>query len=264
MGAMENPGCVTFNEAYIHRGQASEAQLQRRAETILHEMAHMWFGDLVTMKWWDDLWLNESFAEYMGYLATAEATRFKTPWIEFAVATKDGARRQDQFPTTHPIVADIPDVEAVTLNLDFITYNKGAAALQQLVGWVGEAAFFKGIETYFRKHAFGNTDLKDFLGALEDASGRDLRAWSLAWLETAGVNTIEAALHVKNGVISASACSTWWTGFSSGVARSNWTSKAPSRRSRSLPASARPTSSSPTTATSRTARSGSTTAPWKR
>jgi aminopeptidase N len=202
-GAMENVACVTFNERRLFRSKVTEAKRMDRAETILHEIAHMWFGDLVTMRWWDDLWLNESFAEYMGYLATAEATRFKTPWIEFAVATKDGARRQDQLPTTHPIVADIPDVEAVTLNLDFITYNKGAAALQQLVGWVGEAAFFKGIETYFRKHAFGNTDLEDFLGALEDASGRDLRDWSQAWLETAGVNTIEAAVHVENGVISA-------------------------------------------------------------
>jgi aminopeptidase N len=201
-GAMENVACVTFNERRLFRSKVTEARRMDRAETILHEMAHMWFGDLVTMRWWDDLWLNESFAEYMGYLATAEATRFKTPWIEFAVATKDGARRQDQLPTTHPIVADIPDVEAVTLNLDFITYNKGAAALQQLVGWVGEEAFFKGIESYFRKHAFGNTDLKDFLGALEEASGRDLHAWSRAWLETAGVNTIEAAVHVKDGVIS--------------------------------------------------------------
>jgi aminopeptidase N len=202
-GAMENVACVTFNERRLFRSKVTEARRVDRAETILHEMAHMWFGDLVTMRWWDDLWLNESFAEYMGYLATAEATRFKTPWIEFAVATKDGARRQDQLPTTHPIVADIPDVEAVTLNLDFITYNKGAAALQQLVGWVGEAAFFKGIESYFRKHAFGNTDLKDFLGALEEASGRDLHAWSRAWLETAGVNTIEAAVHVENGIIGA-------------------------------------------------------------
>ncbi|MHB8590025.1 MAG: aminopeptidase N [Candidatus Dormibacteraceae bacterium] len=202
-GAMENVACVTFNERRLFRSKVTEARRMDRAETILHEMAHMWFGDLVTMRWWDDLWLNESFAEYMGYLGTAEATRFKTPWIEFAVATKDGARRQDQLPTTHPIVADIPDVEAITLNLDFITYNKGAAALQQLVGWVGEEAFFKGIETYFRKHAFGNTDLKDFLGALEESSGRDLHAWSRAWLETAGVNTIEAAVHVKDGVISA-------------------------------------------------------------
>jgi aminopeptidase N len=201
-GAMENVGCVTFNERRLFRSKVTEARRMDRAETILHEMAHMWFGDLVTMRWWDDLWLNESFAEYMGYLATAEATRFKTAWIEFAAATKDGARRQDQLPTTHPIVADIPDVEAITLNFDFITYNKGAAALQQLVGWVGGEAFFKGIETYFRKHEFGNTDLKDFLGALEEVSGRDLHAWSQAWLETAGVNTIEAKVQVKDGVIS--------------------------------------------------------------
>ena len=202
-GAMENVACVTFNERRLFRSKVTEARRMDRAETILHEMAHMWFGDLVTMRWWDDLWLNESFAEYMGYLATAEATRFKTPWIEFAVATKDGARRQDQLSTTHPIVADIPDVEAVTLNLDFITYNKGAAALQQLAGWVGEEAFFNGIESYFRKHAFGNTDLEDFLVALEDASGRDLHAWSRAWLETAGVNTVEAVLHVADGVVGA-------------------------------------------------------------
>ena len=202
-GAMENLACVTFNERRLFRSNVTEARRMDRAETILHEMAHMWFGDLVTMRWWDDLWLNESFAEYMGYLATAEATRFKTPWIEFAVATKDGARRQDQLPTTHPIVADIADVEAVTLNLDFITYNKGAAALQQLVGWVGEEAFFKGIETYFRKHAFGNTDLEVFLAALEGASGRDLHAWSRAWLEMAGVNTVEAAIHIADGLIGA-------------------------------------------------------------
>jgi len=200
-GAMENVGCVTFNERRLFRSKVTEARRMDRAETILHEMAHMWFGDLVTMRWWDDLWLNESFAEYMGYLATAEATRFKTAWIEFAAATKDGARRQDQLPTTHPIVADIPDVDAITLNLDFITYNKGAAALQQLVAWVGEELFFKGIEEYFRKHAFANTDLKDFLVALEDASGRHLTAWSHAWLETAGVNTVEVRVQVTDGVI---------------------------------------------------------------
>jgi aminopeptidase N len=200
-GAMENVACVTFNERRLFRSKVTEARRMDRAVTILHEMAHMWFGDLVTMRWWDDMWLNESFAEYMGYLATAEATRFQTAWTEFAVATKDGARRQDQLPTTHPIVADIRDVEAVTLNLDFITYNKGAAALQQLVGWVGDDAFFKGVEAYFRKHAFGNTNLDDFLGALEEASGRDLHAWSRAWLETAGVNTIEAAVHAKDGLI---------------------------------------------------------------
>jgi aminopeptidase N len=153
------------------------------------------------MKWWDDLWLNESFAEYMGYLGVVEATRFKTAWIEFADATKAAARTQDQLPTTHPIVADIPDVEAVSLNLDRITYNKGAAALRQLVAWVGEDAFFKGVQEYFTAHAYGNTELKDFLEALEHASGRDLKAWSRAWLETEGVNTLAVALEVEGGVI---------------------------------------------------------------
>ncbi|HEY4890026.1 MAG TPA: aminopeptidase N, partial [Candidatus Dormibacteraeota bacterium] len=200
-GAMENAGCVTFNERRLFRSKVTDAQRMDRAQTILHEMAHMWFGDLVTMKWWDDLWLNESFAEYMGYLAVEEATRFKTAWTEFAVATKEGARRQDQLPTTHPIVADIADVEAVKLNLDSITYNKGASALKQLVSWVGQEAFFKGVEAYFTAHAFGNTELADFLLALEAASGRDLSAWSRAWLETTGVNTLEVALQVDGGVI---------------------------------------------------------------
>jgi aminopeptidase N len=200
-GAMENVACVVHNERMIFRSRVTEAQRMGRAETTLHEMAHMWFGDLVTPKWWDDMWLNESFAEYMGYLGVAEATRFDTAWIEFAASTKAAARAQDQLPTTHPIVADIPDVEALALNLDAITYNKGAAALQQLVVWVGEAAFFKGIDAYFTSHAYGNTELADFLKALEKASGRDLHAWARAWLETAGVNTIEASLHVDDGVI---------------------------------------------------------------
>ncbi|HLQ16148.1 MAG TPA: aminopeptidase N, partial [Candidatus Eisenbacteria bacterium] len=200
-GAMENVGCVTHNERMVFRSKVTEDDRMGRAETILHEMAHMWFGDLVTMKWWDDLWLNESFAEYMGYLGVVEATRFKTAWIEFADATKAAARTQDQLPTTHPIVADIPDVEAVSLNLDRITYNKGAAALRQLVAWVGEDAFFKGVKEYFTAHAYGNTDLKDFLEALEHASGRDLEAWSRAWLQTAGVNTLAAAIEVEGGVI---------------------------------------------------------------
>jgi aminopeptidase N len=200
-GAMENVGCVTHNERMLFRSKVTQAERMQRAETILHEIAHMWFGDLVTMRWWDDLWLNESFAEYMGYLCAAEATRFTTVWTEFAVATKAGARAQDQLPTTHPIVADVPDVEAVSLNLDAITYNKGAAALQQLVAWVGEDAFFKGLDAYFSAHAYGNTELNDFLEALEKSSGRDLGSWSKAWLETAGVNTIEAVLAVENGVI---------------------------------------------------------------
>jgi aminopeptidase N len=200
-GAMENAGCVTFHEKRLFRSKVTEAERMDRAGTVLHEMAHMWFGDLVTMRWWDDLWLNETFAEYMGYLACAEATRFKTAWVDFATASKAGARRQDQLPTTHPIVADIPDVESVTLNLDSITYNKGAAALKQLVAWVGEEAFFSGVAAYFKEHAFGNTELGDFLGALEKASGRDLKSWSRVWLEAAGVNTLEASLQVSDGRI---------------------------------------------------------------
>jgi aminopeptidase N len=200
-GAMENIACVTHNERMVFRSKVTQADRMQRAETVLHEMAHMWFGDLVTMRWWDDLWLNESFAEYMGYLGVAEATSFDGAWTEFAVATKAAARAQDQLPTTHPIVADIPDVEAVSLNLDAITYNKGASALQQLVAWVGEEAFFKGIEAYFTAHAFGNTELADFLEALESSSGRDLRAWARVWLEAAGVNTIEASLEVEGGVV---------------------------------------------------------------
>src|SRR4029077_15900820 len=141
----------------------------------------------------------------MGYLAVAEATRFETAWTEFAVATKAGARSQDQLPTTHPIVADIPDVESVTLNLDAITYNKGASALQQLAVWVGEDAFFKGIQAYFAAHEFGNTELAEFLGALEKASGRNLHAWARAWLQTAGVNTMEAVFDVKDGIIRSAA-----------------------------------------------------------
>jgi aminopeptidase N len=204
-GAMENAACVTHNERMIFRSRVTDAERMDRAETTLHEMAHMWFGDLVSPKWWDDLWLNESFAEYMGYLAVAEATRFESAWTEFAVATKAGARAQDQLPTTHPIVADIPDVESVTLNLDAITYNKGASALQQLAVWVGEDAFFKGIQAYFAAHEFGNTELAEFLGALEKASGRDLHAWARAWLQTAGVNTTEAVFDVKDGIITSAA-----------------------------------------------------------
>ena len=204
-GAMENVGCVTHNERMIFRSKVTDADRMGRAETTLHEMAHMWFGDLVTPKWWDDLWLNESFAEYMGYLGVAEATRFQSAWIEFADATKAAARTQDQLPTTHPIVADIPDVASVSLNLDRITYNKGAAALTQLGAWVGEDAFFKGVDEYFTAHAYGNTELKDFLAALEHASGRDLEAWSGAWLQTAGVNTLATALKVEGEVITSAA-----------------------------------------------------------
>jgi aminopeptidase N len=190
LGAMENPGLVTFTEAYVFRGAATEAQREGRANTILHEMAHMWFGDLVTMTWWDDLWLKESFADYMGSHASATATRFTDAWASFANRRKAWAYEQDQLPTTHPIVADIPDLEAAKLNFDGITYAKGASVLKQLVAFVGEDAFFAGARAYFRDHAYGNTTLDDLLAALEASSGRDMRAWSTAWLETTGVSTL--------------------------------------------------------------------------
>ena len=190
LGAMENPGLVTFTEGYVFRGAATVAQREGRANTILHEMAHMWFGDLVTMRWWDDLWLKESFADYMGAHATAAVTRFTDAWVTFAARRKSWAYQQDQLPTTHPIVADIPDLEAAKLNFDGITYAKGAAVLKQLVAFVGEEAFFEGARRYFAAHAYGNTTLADLLTQLEAASGRDLHAWSRAWLETTGVSTV--------------------------------------------------------------------------
>jgi len=190
LGAMENPGCVTFTEAYVFRSAATDAQRQARANTILHEMAHMWFGDLVTMKWWDDLWLKESFADFMGALVSAEATRFVDAWVAFANRRKAWAYAQDQLPTTHPIVADIVDLEAAKLNFDGITYAKGASVLKLLVAYVGRDAFFAGVRRYFRTHEFGNTTLDDLLTELSEASGRDLTAWAQAWLQTTGVSTL--------------------------------------------------------------------------
>ena len=190
LGAMENPGLVTFTEAYISRGAATDAQRAARANTILHEMAHMWFGDLVTMKWWDDLWLKESFADYMGSHASAEATRFHDAWVKFAANRKAWAYQQDQLPTTHPIVADITDLEAAKLNFDGITYAKGAAVLKQLVAFVGDDAFFEGARRYFAANAFGNTTLDDFLVELSAVSGRDMTDWSRAWLQTSGVSAL--------------------------------------------------------------------------
>lgn len=190
LGAMENPGLVTFTEAYISRGAATDAQRAARANTILHEMAHMWFGDLVTMRWWDDLWLKESFADYMGSHASAVATRFHDAWVKFAANRKAWAYQQDQLPTTHPIVADIVDLEAAKLNFDGITYAKGAAVLKQLVAFVGDDAFFDGARRYFAAHAFGNTTLDDFLVQLSAVSGRDMTDWAAAWLQTTGVSAL--------------------------------------------------------------------------
>ncbi|MGH2785385.1 MAG: aminopeptidase N [Actinomycetota bacterium] len=198
-GAMENVACVTFNEDYIYRSKVTDAAYERRAETILHEMAHMWFGDLVTMRWWDDLWLNESFASWAAIYAQAKATRWTNAWVTFADAEKTWAYRQDQLASTHPIVADIPDIASTKVNFDGITYAKGASVLKQLVAWVGEEDFLKGLRTYFRRHEYGNTDLSDFLTALEESSGRDLHAWAKEWLQTAGVNTLRPRLEGSGG-----------------------------------------------------------------
>jgi len=197
-GAMENAGAVTFLESYVFRSKVPEATIERRAVTILHELAHMWFGDLVTMRWWDDLWLNESFAEYMSTLATAEATRWTSAWTTFSSLEKNWAYRQDQLPSTHPIVADMRDLEDVEVNFDGITYAKGASVLKQLVSWVGQDEFFDGVRAYFAKHAWGNTELRDFLTELEATSGRDLSAWSDLWLEKAGVTLLRPALEVDD------------------------------------------------------------------
>ena len=195
-GAMENPGCVTFNESMVFRSRVTEAAREGRGSTLLHEMAHMWFGDLVTMRWWDDLWLNESFATYMATHGLSKATRFTHSWVRFASGTKAAAASQDQLPSTHPISADIVDTDAVRLHFDGITYAKGASVLKQLVAWVGADSFTEGVRTYFWRHEWGNARLAELLAVLEEVSGRDLGSWSKEWLETAGINTLRA--HVED------------------------------------------------------------------
>ncbi|MET9449181.1 aminopeptidase N [Streptomyces cinerochromogenes] len=190
LGAMENPGLVTFREEYIFRGKVTQASYEGRANVILHEMAHMWFGDLVTMEWWDDLWLKESFADFMGTFANVGATRFKDAWITFANRRKAWAYRADQLPSTHPVTADIRDLEDAKLNFDGITYAKGASVLKQLVAYVGQDAFLEGARRYFKRNAYGNTRLGDLLSVLAETSGRDMTAWSRSWLQTAGVNAL--------------------------------------------------------------------------
>ncbi|WP_066294316.1 aminopeptidase N [Arthrobacter sp. B6] len=195
-GAMENAGAVTILEGYVFRSKVTGAQIERRAITVLHELAHMWFGDLVTMRWWNDLWLNESFAEYMSHLAAVENTSFSSAWTTFASVEKSWAYRQDQLPTTHPIFAEINDLQDVEVNFDGITYAKGASVLRQLVAWVGPEQFMAGVREYFSKHAWQNTELNDLMVELEKASGRDLDRWGQLWLETAGVNTLKPELDV--------------------------------------------------------------------
>ena len=188
-GAMENAGCVTYLETYVFRSKVAEALRERRAITVLHELAHMWFGDLVTMKWWNDLWLNESFAEFMSHLALAEATKYTEGWTGFMVR-KDWGFKQDQLPTTHPITAEIRDLADVEVNFDGITYAKGASVLRQLVSYVGRDAFFTGLHEYLTKHSYANATLDDLLTELAAASGRDLASWSKVWLEEAGVTLL--------------------------------------------------------------------------
>ncbi|MFI1467551.1 aminopeptidase N [Streptomyces wuyuanensis] len=195
-GAMENAGAVTIRDQYVFRSKVTDAAYETRAETILHELAHMWFGDLVTMEWWNDLWLNESFATYTSIACQAYAPGSKWPqaWTTFANSMKTWAYRQDQLPSTHPIMAEISDLDDVLVNFDGITYAKGASVLKQLVAYVGMDEFFRGVQTYFKRHAFGNTRLTDLLSALEETSGRDLKTWSGAWLETAGINVLRPVI----------------------------------------------------------------------
>ena len=200
MGAMENPGCVTFNEAYVFRGRPSETQLTRRAETILHEMAHVCgFGDVATMRWWGDLWLNETFATYMANLATSRVTRFANVWVDFANTVKSVAARQDQLETTHRIADHVPDTDSVRQNFDGITYHKGASVLRQLVAWVGDDAFMRGVQDYFRRFRWGNATLADFLDCLARASGRDVSRFGADWLQTTGMNTLRPLFTVDDG-----------------------------------------------------------------
>jgi aminopeptidase N len=196
-GAMENAGAVTFLERLlVFRSKVTERMYNARANTILHEMAHMWFGNMVTMKWWDDLWLNESFAEWSSYLAMVEGTRFKNSWTGFNQERKNWAYRQDQLSSTHPIVSDMVDIDTVAGNFDGISYAKGASVLQQLVAHVGRDNFISGLQKYFAKHAFKNTTLDDLLNELTQTSGRDLKPWVSTWLQTAGVNTLRPGLEI--------------------------------------------------------------------
>ncbi|MDQ3504826.1 MAG: aminopeptidase N [Actinomycetota bacterium] len=195
-GAMENAGAVTILEDYVFRSRTTQSAYERRAETVLHELAHMWFGDLVTMRWWDDLWLNESFATYASVVCQSEATKYRTAWTTFANIEKTWAYRQDQLPSTHPVAADIPDVEAVEVNFDGITYAKGASVLKQLAAYVGQGQFFDAMKVYFKRYEYSNTTFADLLAVLSEVSGRDLSDWSQMWLATSQVNTLRPSFEV--------------------------------------------------------------------
>ncbi|MFG3263329.1 aminopeptidase N [Streptomyces bobili] len=199
-GAMENPGLVTFRDDFVYRSAVTDTERQTRAMVIAHEMAHMWFGDLVTLRWWDDIWLNESFAEYMGYQTTAEATRFTDTWTEFGVVRKAWGYDADQRPSTHPVAPEnVEDTASALLNFDGISYAKGASALRQLVTWLGEKDFLAGINTHFARHKFGNASLADFIDSLASTTERDVHAWADAWLRTTGVDTLTPAVTTEAG-----------------------------------------------------------------
>ncbi|MEV5912020.1 aminopeptidase N [Streptomyces chartreusis] len=190
-GAMENPGLVTFRDEFVYRSAVTDTERQTRAMVIAHEMAHMWFGDLVTLRWWDDIWLNESFAEYMGYQTLVEATRFTDTWVDFGVARKAWGYEADQRPSTHPVAPEnVHDTASAMLNFDGISYAKGASALRQLVAWLGEKDFLAGINTHFERHKFANATLADFIDSLASATDRDVHAWADSWLRTTGVDTL--------------------------------------------------------------------------
>ncbi|NUS51802.1 MAG: aminopeptidase N, partial [Nocardioidaceae bacterium] len=195
-GAMENAGCITLRDEYVPRSKQPRWFYEQRANTVLHEMAHMWFGDLVTMRWWDDLWLNESFAEWAAHHSAVNATSYDDSWTAFTNNRKNWAYRQDQLPTTHPVAADMTDLETVEVSFDGITYAKGASILKQLVAWVGEGEFVAGLRAYFQRHAFGNSEFTDLLAALEETSGRELRGWAEEWLQTTGVNLLRSEFEV--------------------------------------------------------------------
>lgn len=200
-GAMENAGCVTFRDEYVFRSRTTKTAYESRANTILHELAHMWFGDLVTMRWWNDLWLNESFAEWAAHWASTGATKYQEAWTLFHVQRKAWAYRQDQLPSTHPIAASMPDLDSVYENFDGITYAKGASALKQLVSWVSEDKFLIGLQSYFQKHKWQNTQLTDLLTELSASSGRELNEWSQVWLETAGATLLRPNIETDSNNI---------------------------------------------------------------
>jgi aminopeptidase N len=202
-GAMENPGCVTFRDQMIFRGATTRQQVLRRSNTIAHEMAHMWFGDLVTMRWWDDLWLNESFAEYMAHRTLVAATEFDEAWVDAAMSRKTWGYAAERMPSTHPVAgAAAPNVETALQNFDGISYAKGSSVLRQLIAYIGDGAFIAGLTAYLQAHRFGNADLADFLEAMEEASGQDLDGWAEGWLRAAGLDALSLRTEVEQGRIS--------------------------------------------------------------